>query len=101
MALGSGLGESGRKKDLELDTGLEPVLQAWQSGKTEAVAATLHPDFSAFGVEEELYIRADGATYLRFLDRLRPDRTARASLEWVDIRHRIAAACLSVQDSQI
>ena len=81
-------------KDLALEAGVQRLLEVCLSGHPDDMARELHPDFVAIGVEDGLYLNADGPTYLGFLKRQARGRPGRVRVDWIDIRGRIAAGCL-------
>jgi hypothetical protein len=87
-------------KDMELETGVQRLLDACTSGDASLIAPVLHPDFVAIGVEDGLYLNADGPTYLRFLERQARGRAPLARVEWIDLRHRVAAGCLVQEEPE-
>jgi hypothetical protein len=88
-------------KDLELESGVQRLLDACASGDPAEVGPFLHRDFVAVGVEEGMYLNGDRATYLSFLARdVRGRRPAPARIDWIDIRHRVAAGCLVREEAE-
>lgn len=87
-------------KDSNQVSEVHMLLDAWSRSDTADIAASLHDSFQARGMEDGLFIQADAATYLRFLERAARDRPVRAKVEWTDVRQRVAVACLVQQDHE-
>lgn len=81
-------------KDLGQDRDFRAVVDLFLASDPEATSSALHGDFMAFGLEEGLYVKADARTFRRYLEAMR-DRTLEAcDVVWVDLRERIASACV-------
>lgn len=87
-------------RDLNHVNEVHALLDAWSRSDTGGIAASLHDSFQARGIEDGLFVHADGQTYLRFLERAARGRPVRATVEWVDVRDRIAVSCLVQQDRE-
>lgn len=87
-------------KDLSHVSEVHSLLDAWSRSDMRDIAAGLHDSFQALGVEDGVFVHADGTTYLRFLARAARGQPVRARVEWIDVRDRVAIGCLVQQDSE-
>lgn len=81
-------------KDVGQDADFVSMIDAFLSCDADTVAVSLHRDFLTFGFEDGLYVKADGGSFLRFLKETSTRTPSRSELAWVDVRGRVASACV-------
>lgn len=81
-------------KDIEQGPDFLATVDAFRSFNAATIASTLHRDFLTLGLEDGLYVKADGGTFLRFLEETASGSPTGSELAWVDVRGRVASACL-------